>query len=242
VWGDVKYTWNDTAKSHFDLDGPLWNGLAGFDYKLTDRVTVGLMGSFEDSDLEGIGVETAAGGWGGGPYIGIAVTDHLVFTANVLGTALESELSGFFQFESERLQAAATLNGYWYKDTWRYTPGVSLSWAKEWREEELGLSPDQTIETALVTWSAQLGRTLKIDEHASVEPWLGSAFDWTFVNRIHMEGQPAVDDDTIDVRLQGGLNFAFGSDVQLTLTGEIGGLILGSLDSYAGEANLAIQF
>ena len=242
IWSDGKYTWNDNSRANFNLDGPLWNGLAGIDYKLTGKFTLGIMGSFESSNLDGTGVNTKSTGWGGGAYMGFLLTDNIVFSANVLGTSIDSSQSGFFDFASERLQAAAALNGYWYKDTWRFTPGLSVSWSKEWIEETSGAAPDQAVEVALLTPGIQVGDTLRLSDTSTVEPWAGAALDWTFVNKIKQSGLASIDDPNVDARLQAGFNFSFGSNAQLSLTGEIGGLLLDTINTYSGEANLAFQF
>ncbi len=242
AWIDGKYTWNNNSPENFDLDGPLWNGLAGLDYKLTDKVTFGLLGSYESSDLDGEGASIDSEGWGAGPYLGIVLTDNIVFSANVLGSLVDTRQTGPLHFDSERIQASAALNGYWYKNTWRFTPGVSVSWSKEWMEETSGLAPDQDVEIGLLTPSVQIGDTLRLSESATVEPWAGAALDWTFINKVDQAGSPAIDDPNTDLRVQAGLNFGFGGNMQLSLTGEIGGLLLDTVNTYAGEANLAIQF
>ncbi len=242
AWIDGKYTWNDNSPENFDLDGPLWNGLAGVDYKLTDKVTFGFVGSYESSNLDGIGANIDTEGWGAGPYLGIVLTDNLVFSASVIGSLIDTRQTAPLHFDSERLQASAGLNGYWYKDTWRFTPGINISWSKEWMDEKSGAAPDQNVEVGLLTPSLQIGDTLRLSEKTTVEPWAGAAFDWTFINRIDQSGFPSTNDSNTDLRVQAGLNFGFGSNAQLSLTGEAGGLILDTLDTYAGEANLAVQF
>ena len=42
--------------------------------------------------------------------------------------------------------------------------------------------------------------------------------------------------------MQAGLTLNLAANMQLTLTGETAGLIVDETDSYAGEANLAVQF
>ncbi|MBI3672628.1 MAG: autotransporter outer membrane beta-barrel domain-containing protein [Rhizobiales bacterium] len=242
TWIDGKDTWNDNSSANYNLDGPLFNGLAGIDYKLADKVTFGILGSLENSHLDGTGVNTRSNGLGAGPYLGITIGDHLVFSANALGSSIDSSQSGFYRYSADRLQAAAALNGYWYSGVWRFTPGLSLSWSKEWQKENHNLTPDQTIEAALLTPSVQFGRTFQISDRSTMEPWLGTALDWTFVNRIRIDGFAPLNRPSTDLRLQAGLNFAFGGNMQLSLTGEVGGLLLKDLNTYAGEANLAVQF
>ena len=243
VWGDGKYTWNDNGPASFDLDGPLWNGLFGIDYKVTSKFSLGIMGSLESSNLQGDGIDLKSHGWGIGPYIGVVLTDNIVFSANVLGSRVDSsQLDELFKFNSDRIQAAASLNGYWYKGTWRFNPGISLSWSKEWMQDDDSVLPDQVIETGLLTPSLQIGDTLRIDDKTTVEPWAGAALDYTFLNRTDTEGFASVDDPYADLRIQAGLNFNFGSNVQLALIGEAGGLLRDQTDSYSAEANLAFQF
>ncbi len=242
AWVDGKYTWNDNSPAISDLDGPLWNGIAGFDYKLTDKVIVGIMGSYEESSLEGAGAGLASDGWGIGPYLGIVLTENIVFSANVLGSLVDTQQTGPLNFDSERIQATAGLNGYWFADTWRFTPGLTGSWSKEWMEEDAGAALDQNIELGMLTPSLQIGNTLRLSDTTTVEPWAGAALDWAFINRIEQDGAPDIDDPNVDLRAQFGLNFGFGGSAQLALTGEAGGLLLDSIDTWSGQANLAIQF
>jgi len=215
--------------------------MAGMDYRVTDRLTIGVIGTYENSDLDGPSASVDFEGWGLGPYIGVLLTDNLVFSGSVIGSLVDTEET-VFTFDSERLQATGAVNGYFYSGTWRFTPGVSVSWSKEWMEEDNGLVGDRVLEMGLVTPSLQIGNTLALSDSSTVEPWLGAAVDWNFVNSVKQAGLPTDDDPNVDLRLQAGLNFTLGSRAQLSLTGETSGLLLNDIDTYAGEANLAIQF
>lgn len=247
IWIDGKYTHNDSTPEVFDLDGPLVNVLAGADYKLTDRITLGVMGSYEESSLESslgaLPPDIDSEGWGVGPYFGVVLTPSIVWSGSYLYSEIDSDQNDFFFFDSVRHQASTAVTGYFYKDTWRFSPSLSLAWAEEQQEEVNGLTADQTIETLILTPSLQVGNTLRLSEGATVEPWLGAAFDAVLVNKIDdaVLGN-VLDDPYEDLRLQAGLNFSFGSNAQLAITGEIGGLLVDTSDSYSIEANFAIQF
>jgi len=173
----------------------------------------------------------------------VVLGDNIVFSANLLGSLLDSEQSGGFNFDSERLQASTGLAGYWYRRTWRFSPAVNLAWSKEWMEENAGLTNDQTVEVAILSPSLQIGDTLALSGTTTVEPWAGVALDWTFINNSKdAVFGTIVDDPSTDVRLQAGLNLGFGSNIQLALTGEVAGLLLDETDTYSGEVNLAVQF
>ena len=246
LWGDGRYSAIDGSALVSDLDGPLWNAMAGLDYKLTDKFTLGMMAAYESADLEGTGPlppSYESEGWGAGPYMGVVLGDNIVFSANLLGSVLDSEQSGGFEFDSERLQASAGLAGYWYRGTWRFSPAVNLAWSKEWLEETAGLTNDQTVEVAILSPGLQIGNTLALSGTTTVEPWAGVALDWTFINKSKdAVFGTIVDDPNTDLRIQAGLNFGFGNNIQLALTGEVAGLLLDETDTYSGAVNLAVQF
>lgn len=247
LWVDGKYTYNDSSLAAFDLDGPLHNLMAGLDVKLGDKVTLGVMGSYEHSHFEGVSAilppELTAEGWGVGPYFGVTLTPNLIWSGNFLYTAVTSNQNDLLHYESDRYQAATALTGYFYHGTWRFSPSLSLSWSREIQTETTGLVADETIETATISPSLQVGKTLKLGDRATVEPWLGGAFDYTYLNRIDDAVLGLIlDDPTTDLRLQAGLNFALGSRAQLALTGEMGGLLLENSNTYSAEANFSLQF
>ena len=244
VWGDGRYLYSDYSIAAGDLDGPTWSGLGGFDYKLTDKITLGLLVSGDTSHLGSGPADSNSSSLGGGPYLGIVLTDNIVFSANVMGSSVESDqFGGLLQFQTSRIQAASTLTGYWYQDTWRFSPAVTLSWSKDWEKETSNFAlPDRTIEVGLLTPSLQIGNTLRLSDTTTVEPWLGAALDWTFVNRIDASGVGSTNDPSTDLRFQAGLNFTFNTNTQLAITGEAAGLLLDDLNSYSVEANLAVQF
>ncbi len=243
TWVDGRYLYSEFANAAGGLDGPTWSGLAGLDYKLTSKVTVGLLFSGEGSDLEGGGSDLRSTTYGAGPYIGIVLTDNIVFSANLMGSRMESEQAGgALDFDTDRVQASAGLTGYWYKDTWRFTPGLTLSWSKDWEEEDNNLLPDRTIETGILTPSVQFGNTVNLSNTTTMEPWIGAALDWTFLNETDVSGGGSTSDQSTDLRLQAGLNFGFGANAQLGLSAEYSGLLIDDLDSYSGGINLAVQF
>ena len=89
-----------------------------------------------------------------------------------------------------------------------------------------------------------LGHTFTLTDATTLEPWAGAFLDYSFINDTDTEGP--FDDNSygeqLDLRLQLGLNLNLATNVQLALTGETSGLLLDETDTYAGEANLAIQF
>ena len=88
----------------------------------------------------------------------------------------------------------------------------------------------------------QVGKTLKLNDTTTMEPWAGAALDVTFLDDVAISGAGTVSNANTDLRLQAGLNFGFGSSAQLAITGEAAGLLQSDFNSYSIEANLAVQF
>ncbi|HUQ35568.1 MAG TPA: autotransporter outer membrane beta-barrel domain-containing protein [Aestuariivirga sp.] len=241
IWIDGKYSWLDDTDAFTDLDGSLVNGVVGADYKVTDRLVFGLMGTYETSDLEGLSVTHDTDGWGGGAYLGLTLTDNLVLSATILGTDLDTDVNGGTSFDSARIQASSALTGYWYSGTWRYSPSVTVAWSNEWQDSSGALN--QTIETGIISPGFQVGNSISIGGASTVEPWLGAQLDWVGINKTVDDVTGTIlDDPYTDLRLQGGLNFAFGANAQLALTAEVSGLLYEDSDTYTAGANFAFQF
>jgi outer membrane autotransporter protein len=253
AWVDGKYTWTDTTAAVSDTDGPQINALVGIDYRLTDRMVVGLLGTYESSDLEtGVlppgGTETE--GYGGGAYVGVTLTDNLVYSAVVTGTWIDTDVSfGIISgsTDSDRLSITNGVTGYWYFGTTRLSPSVTFAWQKEWQDSFTdsigGFNPRQTLETGILTFGQIIGHTFALDNGMAIEPWIGANLDWTLINKAWISGVGTIPtDETLDLRMQAGFNMTLAENVQFALIGEVSGILLSDTDSYAGEATLAIQF
>jgi hypothetical protein len=243
IWIDGKYSWLDDNLPSSDLDGSLINGVIGADYKVSDRMVLGLMGTYETSDLDGAGgVTQDTDGWGGGAYMGLSLTDSLVLSATVLGTELDTDVNGTAEFDSTRIQATTALTGNFYSGTWRTSPSLTLAWSKEWQDASAAFNA-QTIETGIISPGLLIGNSISIGGASTVEPWLGAQLDWVGINKVVDDAVGTIlDDPYTDLRLQGGLNFAFGANSQLALTAEISGLLYKDSDTYTAGANFAYQF
>ena len=174
--------------------------------------------------------------------MGLTLTDNLVLSATLLGTELDTDVNGTTSFDSTRIQASSGLTGYWYSGTWRYSPSLTVAWTKEWQDASGALNA-QTIETGIISPGFQVGNSISIGGASTVEPWLGAQLDWVGINKVVDDVTGTIlDDPYTDLRLQGGLNFAFGANAQLALTAEISGLLYEDSDTYTAGANFAFQF
>lgn len=248
-WIDGKYSWIDGQSGLDDSEGPLINAIIGIDYRLSSRVVLGVLGTYETSRLETGGVSPIrqeTEGFGGGAYIGVTVTPNIVFSGLATYAAIDTELglSSDGKTDSDRIQLSGGFTGYWYFGTTRLSPSVTLAWSKEWQDAySNGVDPAQKFETGVLTGGSAIGHTFAIAGTTSIEPWLGAFIDYTFLNETDTDGVGTDSfDEQADLRLQAGLTLNLASNVQLMLIGETAGLIVDESDTYAGEANLAIQF
>ena len=248
-WIDGKYSWIEGSNDLDDSKGPLINAMIGIDYRLSSSVVLGLLGTYETSRLETGGIlpiRQRTEGFGGGAYIGVTVTPNIVFSGLATYAAVDTELglASDGETDSDRVQLSGGFTGYWYFGTTRLSPSVTLAWSKEWQDEYSGgFIPAQKFETGVLTGGSVLGHTFAMTGETSIEPWLGAYIDYTFLNETDTDGLGTKSfDEQADLRLQLGLNLNLASNVQLALTGETSGLIIDESDTYAGEANLAIQF
>ena len=248
-WIDGKYSWIEGKNGLDDSRGPLTNMMGGIDYRLSSSVVLGLLGTYETSRLKTGGIlpiRQETEGFGGGAYVGVTVTPHIVFSGLATYAAIDTDLdlASTGETDSDRVQLSGAFTGYWYFGTTRLSPSVTLAWSKEWQDEYSdGFNPARKFETGVLTGGSVLGHTFAMTDATSIEPWLGAFIDYTFLNETDTEGFATRSfDEQADLRLQLGLNLNLAANVQLILTGETSGLIVDESDTYAGEANLAIQF
>ena len=243
AWANGRYLHSDYSSSGGGLDGGTATGIAGLDYKLTSKLTLGMLISAETSSLDSALNDYNSRNFGIGPYLGLVLTDNIVFSANAQRSWIESDSTGgLLNFDTDRVQASGSLNGYWYFGTWRVNPSATVTWSKDWETENSGFFADREIEVGVFVPALQAGKTLRLSDKATVEPWAGAALDVTFLSDVRITGFPTDSDPNTDLRLQAGLNFGFGDYAQLAITGEAAGLLQKDFDNYSIDANLAVQF
>ena len=243
AWANGRYLHSNYSASGGGLDGGTSTGIAGLDYKVTGKLTLGMLISAETASLDSALNDYNSSNLGLGPYLGLMLTDNIVLSANAQRSWIESDSTGgLLNFETDRVQASGSLNGYWYFGTWRVNPSATVTWSTDWETENNGLFPDREIEVGVFVPALQLGKTLQLSDKTTVEPWAGAALDVTFLNDVRISGSPTDSDPNTDLRLQAGLNFGFGDNAQLAITGEASGLLLEDFDNYSIDANLAVQF
>ena len=249
VWLDGQTSRTDWDDPVAGIKGPLSTVSAGADRTIADRGLIGVMVSGERSDLdtnENNGSLESRGA-GAGVYAGWQISDFLVADALVLWKDLSNDVTtpiSTGSYDSTRWQAAANLTGYIYRDAWRFSPTVGLSWSNEDQDsyfDSLGFFfPEESLTAVTVTSGLQVGYGISTTSGGTIEPWLGVGLDY----EANREDVPAGADDPsrFDLRVNGGVNAQFSDAVSLTLTGEAGALNRGGYATYRGAAQLSVRF
>ena len=257
TWIDGKATFIETEDLFGNTDGVLFNGLAGADYKLADNFVIGLMGTFEASDLDTNSAApqtTRTNGWGGGVYAGLSVGENIVLSATVAGAAVNTDVSNAgasADIDSQRLQISGGATGYFFFGDTRWSPILNVAYSKEWQDAYVdtagAAAGDQTFEAGILSLGGQIGHTFRGEGAMSVEPWVGAQLDYTFLDRVTETGKADINaDGARDIRLQAGFNVSFAENVQLGILGEASGLVISPSEgfnrTYAIDAILSWQF
>ena len=256
AWFDAAYIYTDRDHSISGYDGPMVAASLGFDYSVGESTLIGMLLSYENTDFDtafggGIG-RLESNSFGIGLYAGSAITEHIVADAMLIWSRANTDVvetgpnSG--SFDSDRVQAAANLTGYWYQDAWRFSPTLGIAWSHDEQDSytlmpALAVSPSQTLESAVAVAGIQIGHTTFLDDVRTVEPWIGINAEWEFYSSgASGIGVPGADLDPFDVRLLGGINTQLSDSVSAIIRADIAGLARSDYLTATVGGQIAVQF
>jgi outer membrane autotransporter protein len=228
AWFDGSFVYVDRDHPSAGYDGPMFIASLGVDRKIGESSVLGLLVNFEHADFDtgfGVGGRQKSRGFGIGVYGGSALTEHIVADAMVIWSHLDNDVVEFGapnSFDSNRIQAAANLTGYWYRDAWRFSPTVGITYSFE-DQDSYGGTPSRTLDSAIAIAGLQVGHTTFLDDVRTIEPWVGVNAEWEF-HSTGASGVSSVNLDPFDIRVLGGLNAQLSQSVSATLKADIAGL------------------
>ena len=250
AWIDASFVHTDRSHPMFAYDGPLVTTSAGLDRLIGQSSVIGLLANYEhvnyDTFIAGTGGRLESDNFGIGAYGGTALTTNIVADAMFIYSWGDNEVFDNIAFvpssyDSERIQAAANLTGYWFQEAWRYSPALGVTWSRDDLDAYAGV-PSRKLESAVALASMQIGRTHYYDDVRWIEPWIGISGEWEFHTSGLMSGVPGLKLDPFDVRILGGINTQLSQSVRANFRADIAGLarkdyIVGSIGG-----QLAIRF
>ena len=165
VWFDTSLQYADRSHPSVSFDGPMFTASLGADRAVGEASVIGLLVNFEHSDFDtnigGVPGSLQGDGFGIGAYAGSAITDHIVADAMLIWSHIDNDIvdgGGPDNFDSSRIQAAANLTGYWYRDAWRYSPTLGITYTNE-HQDSYGGTPSRTLDSAVAIAGMQVGHT-----------------------------------------------------------------------------------
>lgn len=232
AWIDASFINTDRDHSTFAYDGPMVTASAGLDRSFGESTVIGLLVNYEHVDFDTtIGVLSGSlqsDSFGIGAYGGMALTTNIVADAMFIygwGDNDVVDVFGANSYDSERIQAAANLTGYWFHEAWRYSPAIGVTWSSEEQDAYAGgLVPNRKFESGVALASLQIGRTHFYDDVRWIEPWIGVGAEWEFYSSGVTSGVPGIDLDPFDLRVLGGINVQMGPSVTANVRADIAGL------------------
>lgn len=232
AWFDSSFVYTDRNHPASGYDGPMYTASLGIDRAIGEASVIGILVNTEHVDFDtSFGPGTLKShGYGIGIYAGSAITQNIVADAMLIVSQAENDSTEFGfsgSFDSHRLQAAANLTGYWYRDAWRYSPTVGLAWSRDNQDSYFNgfvTTPSRTLDSAVAIAGFQLGHTNFIDDVRTIEPWIGVNAEWEFHTSGLSTGVGGAELDPFDIRLQGGLNAQMSQSVSASVKADIAGL------------------
>jgi len=256
AWVDGSYTNidDDNAVRGFNSDQSSISVAA--DYRLTDRILLGGLFNFSDSETQNVSVpgRSTTDNYSGGAYIGAVLTDNLVFDASFLYTwtdnfAQDSIPVVSARYDSEAWNLNANLTGYWYFDALRVSPNIGVSYSRGrddgYVDSAATAFPSVVTRTGTFNFGLTLGYTVALDDTTSAEPYVSIEGEWEFEESTSPPQTTATvppDNRNFDARVEAGIEFALASNLSLTLRGDVGGLARKRYRTLSGGGQVSIQF
>jgi outer membrane autotransporter protein len=254
VWVDGTHT--DIKDSHpvSGYQGPQNSVIAAADYQVSDRVIAGLLFNYNDSDVRNLFQpgSSRTDTHGVGPYVGVVLTDKLVFDASFLANWTDNfgkDATDIARYDSDGWIASANLTGYWYFDKLRFSPGVGVSLTRTEDDPYVDTSgmafSALTTRTGTAYVATTLGYTITLDDARSIEPFVTLEGEYEFDNSTSpasVTSTAPVPSRKWNLRASAGVDVTLPRDRYLTIKGDFGGLNQGQFRTYAINGNFGFRF
>lgn len=218
VWARGLYGGFDVDTPGFDADGDTITVQGGVDYRVSPRVTLGVMGQGDWIDLEGgNGVDTDGGGYLVGPYIAAALTESVFFETMIMGGQsfnTETATNGVeADYDATRFFATGRLSGAYYSGQWLVRPDARLSYYVEDSDaftDGNGVAVgSQTTSLGQFTFGPEVGYDL-VAGPQTVRPFVGLRGVVSFAEGDAAVNGTASGADGFSGRVNGGLEATLG--------------------------------
>lgn len=252
AWIRGNYTFYDGDGSSFD--GHTIDVLAGFDYRVSDEVALGILGGYGNTDFDTLTGGTSgsfkADGYTVGPYAAVKIDENVQFDALAAYTYSDYDNSAGAvtgSFDAHRVTVGARLKGTWAYEGYFIEPGIRVLYAEEYQEaytDSAGVRQSSlTIKAGRVSVGPKIGYTHRTDDGVSVKTWAAAYAEYDFSNQTNGPNSGLPDlDDLISARVSAGIDATTAEGLSIGIEGDIGGLGSGEYTSYGGTARIGLPF
>lgn len=232
-------------------DGSQDSHSIGVDTAITDRLTLGLIGNYSESDVDNIftPANSTTEAVSFGPYFAYFLTDTTVLTGSFLYSWTDNGASSggvFANYDSEGWTANSTLTSYFFAGNVLLAPSVGLSFNEERDEAYIDtvatLFPASTIRTSTMNFGISASSTVVLPNGIEMEPSIGIEGEWTFDRSVDATSSVAADTSEFDANLAFGASFQLSDAVSLEFAGNYAGLAKSDYESLTGSIRLSFAF
>lgn len=254
AWVDGSYTNIDENHSLRAFTSDQSGITTGLDRQFTDRFLLGVIFNYSNSDTQNIFLpgSSTTDNYSAGPYIGLALTDNIVFDASFLYTwsdnAVRQTGGASAAYDSESWNFNANVTGYWYFDNLRVSPSAGVSYSRSRDESYVDSAAfvyaSEVTRVGTMNFGTTLAYTVNLDDTRTAEPYVTVAGEWEFENSVSPAIATGLPTDTrdLDARVEAGVELGLVSNVTLTLNGSIGGLARSRYQTLTGGGRVSISF
>lgn len=207
--------WMAGRFSAFDIDGGHEGhvGLLSFggDYRVSDRLLVGMMAEFDWAKEDNATLDSSVdgNGWMAGPYLSARIHDAIFFDLRAAWGQSSNSLNAggaTGEFDTDRWLVKGTVSGNWTNGGWRFTPSADLAYMSEragaFTDSTYTVIPAQEVSLGRLQIGPEIGYRFGDASGVSVEPFAAVKGVWDF----HDDSAALTGDSQWWGRLQGGIN------------------------------------
>lgn len=252
AWVRGRFSQYDGNGSSFD--GHIGDVFAGLDYQITERMVVGAMLGYGNTDFSTL-INTTAGGFDAdsftfGTYAGYEFLPTLRFSASASYTRSDYDnRSGTTvgSFSADRLTLSANLTGrHTFYNGFVLEPTLDFLWATESQDGHTDsaavVHAANTINAGRVSAGPRLISPDLIEGEGSLRLWSSAMAEYDFANQspVPASGLPDISSQT-SLRLSAGMESALGEG-RLSIRADAFGLGSGEFNAYGGSVAYQLPF
>ncbi len=250
IWVQAANTWVDGADTGGEFDGTALAGTLGVDYKVSDRVVLGVAFGIEDLDIDtAFNNGTFEGsGYSITPYFGARIGDKWSMSALVGFSDVEYDTTSnngatTSSFDASRIMGAINVEGNYGKGKVRISPRVGVMYMTEDQDgftDSAGtVSAGNTIDLGRASAGATIGYNT-----GRVEPYARGMLEYDFVKEdaVALGNGNFSSDDEFGLNAAVGFNFGLGHGFSGNIEGSSGSIFRENLDTYTLSARLRYKW